>query len=138
LQSALDLLHPKGAIVAHDCSRPNRELAVPTFRPGWFALTYCAYIELLWSRPELVHYTVDTDCGCGAIKKLPREAAGTTNSSRSNDLSRRWHLERDRQRDMFDFFDQHRQKLLHLISVGDFLGREKIALPRFSRLNQWR
>jgi hypothetical protein len=139
LRLALDILHPKGAIVVHDCNPPNRELSDPSFRSGsWFGLTYCAYIELLLSRPELVYYTVDTDCGCGVIKKLPSEKSGTTNSRGNNELVRRWHLERDQQGDMFEFFDQHRQELLNLIPVRDFLAREKVALPRFSRLTQWR
>lgn len=58
LQSALAMLRPEGAVVIHDCCPIARETSGPSFRPGsWFGLTYCAYIEFVLSRPDLVHYT---------------------------------------------------------------------------------
>ena len=59
----------------------------------------------------------------------------TEKDRRSNEFARLWFNERGRQRDIFDFFCQHRRELLNLISVKDFLERENIVLPRFW---QWR
>jgi len=141
LQTALKMLRPGGTIVVHDCSPKDKQLCSASFRAGsWFGVTYCAYIEFALSDPSLVHYTVDSDCGCGVIKKLPRATATATatmteKDRRSNEFARLWFNERGRQRDIFDFFCQHRRELLNLISVKDFLERENIVLPRFW---QWR
>jgi len=137
LESALALLRPGGAIVVHDCAPTRKEFASASFRPGaWCGHTYCAYIEFVLSHPDLVHYTVDADCGCGVIKKTAPDQLCTSHSD--SELARLWRLQRSRQQDMFDFFHQHRRQLLNLISVREFLSREKGERPRFSRLTQWR
>lgn len=139
LQSALAMLRPEGTIVVHDCSPTSKELAGPSFRSGgWFGVTYCAYIEFVLSHPDLIYYTVDTDCGCGVIRKASPSTAATSKSRRYHELARLWRLERSRQHDMFDFFRQRRHALLNLISVKDFLFHEKVRLSGLSRLSQWR
>lgn len=138
LQSALAMLQPGGAIVVHDCCPKNKRLCSASFRPGsWFGVTYCAYIDFVLSHPDIVYYTVDTDCGCGVIKKpLPNQVSGIkTDCSPEGQLARLWFGERSQHRDMFPFFRQHRRELLNLISVKDFLAMENIVLRRFSR---WR
>jgi hypothetical protein len=138
LQSALAMLQPEGAVVVHDCCPVTRETSGPSFRSGsWFGLTYCAYIEFVLSRPDLVHYTVDTDCGCGVIKKASPRPAMPSNPA-PTEVARLWHIEKNRQHDMFDFFQQHRDALLKLVSVEDFLFRERLKPSRLSRLNQCR
>lgn len=136
LEFATDVLEPGGAIIVHDCSPPTRESASAWFRPGsWCGLTYSAYIKFVLSHPELVYYTVDTDFGCGVIRRLPVDphlaAPSGTNQSR---LLQQWQCEEQRSRDMFDFFCRHRRELLNLISVQEFLAREDIKLSLLSRL----
>ena len=143
LQLALTLLRPAGTIVVHDCCPPSREVCTPAFRTGsWFGLSYCAYIEFVLSDPRLVYYTVDTDCGCGVIKRLlPGHTSGTgknaeKNAGSRNELARLWSAERNQHHDMFDFFHQYQRELLNLISVKDFLALERIVLPRTTRWRQ--
>ena len=138
LHYALDRLSPGGAIVVHDCCPKNKSLCGPSFRPGsWFGVTYCAYIEFILSHTDLAYYTVDTDCGCGVIKKLSPDQATVIKKNSGKDcgsnheITRLWFGERNQHRDMFDFFCQHRRELLKLISVKDFLATENIVLPRF-------
>lgn len=136
LQTALEMLSPEGAIVVHDCSPNSKAVATPWFHPGsWCGVTYCAYVDFVFSHPNLAYYTVDTDFGCGVIKRASTSHALPSNS---NELIHLWHLERTRQPDMFDFFRQHRQALLHLISVKDFLSLENARLSPLSRLQHWR
>jgi hypothetical protein len=134
LKLALGVLRPGGAIVVHDCSPTKRELCGPTFRPGsWFGVSYCAYVEFVLSEPNLVHYTVNTDCGCGVIKKASLEEPAVGHGS-GTELGRLWHSQTAQQEDMFDFFIEHRRELLNLISVKDFRSREKIG---HAALFQW-
>jgi hypothetical protein len=137
LQAALEMLSPGGTIVAHDCSPTSKALATPCFRPGsWCGVTYCGYIDFALSHPDLDYYTVDTDFGCGVIKRA--SCGGADRPTTSSDLAGHWHLERGRQQDVFDFFRQHRKELLHLISVKDFLAMQNARLSPLSRLLQWR
>jgi len=133
------MLRPDGTIIVHDCCPASKDLSGPSFRPGpWYGVTYCAYIDFVLSRSDLIYYTVDTDCGCGVIKKASPPDTAISISGRHDAIARLWRLERSQRHDMFDFFHQHRHELLNLISVDDFLSHEKVRLPRFSRLTHWR
>jgi hypothetical protein len=136
LEFAADLLEPGGAIIVHDCSPPTRESATAWFRPGsWCGLTYNAYIKFVLSHPELVYYTVDTDFGCGVIRRWPvTPPFAAPSGTNRNRLLQQWQREEKRSRDMFDFFCRHRRELLNLISVKEFLARENIESPLLSRL----
>jgi hypothetical protein len=137
LQAALEMLSAQGTIVAHDCSPASKAAATPWFRPGsWCGVTYCAYIDFALSHPDLDYYTVDTDFGCGVIKRAT--FADVARPAASNDLAALWRSERGRQKDVFDFFRQHRKELLHLVSVKDFLAMLNARLSPLSRLLQWR
>jgi hypothetical protein len=137
LQAALDMLSPEGAIVAHDCCPTRKSAATPWFHPGsWTGVTYCAYIDFVLSHPDLDYYTVDSDFGCGVIKRAT--SADAPRPTASNPLATLWHSERARQPDIFDFFRQHRKELLHLISIKDFLAMQNARLSPLSRLLHWR
>lgn len=95
--------------------------------PGWCGVTYCAYIEFVFAHPDVTYYTVDTDYGCGVIRKhLARE--------RDDRLQELWRLERKRTSDIFEFYQTHRVDLLKLVSVRDFLDMENLRVSRVSRL----
>jgi hypothetical protein len=136
LQTALEMLSPAGVLVVHDCSPRTRDEATTWFHPGsWCGVMYCAYIDFVFFHPDLAYYTVDTDFGCGVIKKSSTSHA---HPSTPNELIQLWHQQRTLQLDMFDFFRQHRQALLHLISVKNFLSHENARLSPLSRLHHWR
>lgn len=137
LQFALELLRPGGTIVVHDCCPVEKSVCTPEFQTGsWFGVTYCAYVDFVLSHTALTYYTVDTDCGCGVIKKpLAESAERASFIEEQSELADHWFSRRRREDDMFEFFRQHHRKLLKLISVKEFLGKEEIVLPVFSH---WR
>ena len=55
----------------HDCLPPRSEIAVPNYIQGeWCGVSYQAYVDFISQRHDLAVYTVDTDYGCGVIRKL--------------------------------------------------------------------
>jgi hypothetical protein len=138
LQFALGALRPGGTLVVHDCSPARKELAAPQFHGGnWCGVTYFAYVDFLFSHPELAYYTVDSDCGCGVIKHASSERVAVTKGVAHSELMRLWRLHISEGHEMFDFFDEHRKELLNLISVADFLAAENLQLSPFSGLMHW-
>jgi hypothetical protein len=71
LAAAIDLLADDGTIVVHDCLPTAAEEAAPQYRPGaWCGVTFKAYLDFLLARSHLAYCTIDTDYGCGLIRKL--------------------------------------------------------------------
>ena len=130
----LQAAHSVGSvIVVHDCCPPHRDLVSPSFHPGsWCGVTYRAYIEFVLSHPDVSYCTVDTDYGCGVIKKDPEQESIRAESYR--ELLELWSFAKERNPDMFEFFFQHRDRFLKLISVEDFLSREGIQRSSAARL----
>ncbi len=140
LDEGFKLIGPGGALVVHDCLPPRRELVSPTYTEGnWCGVTYAAYIDFVSERDDLDFYTVDTDYGCGVIRKrgggpLHRlinriarpwsRALGERDAERRNLLAT-WRATANDDSARFDFFQQHQTALLNLISVDAFLARER-------------
>lgn len=142
IRDAFARLVPGGAIVLHDCLPPTRGLAQPVaLAGGWCGLTYCGFLDFVLATPGIVHYTVDSDFGCGVIRKVPRHEGVSARFPPTPALTEEWFDRRRLGEDMFDFFKRHERALLHLVSVSDFLaleGIERGPLPRFvDRLSTW-
>jgi hypothetical protein len=77
LAAAFALLEPGGALVVHDCLPPDEALAGPELKRGpWCGLTYKAFLDFVLERRDLRCLTVDTDYGCGVIRRaVPRALA---------------------------------------------------------------
>jgi hypothetical protein len=74
------LIRAGGSLVIHDCLPPSAEIAVPQYVLGeWCGVSYRAYVDFISERNDLAVYTVDTDYGCGVIRKLaePSQANAT-------------------------------------------------------------
>src|ERR1700722_11416255 len=140
LEIVLSLVSPHGVVVVHDCSPPTQDVCGPSPRQRrWCGCTYCAYIDFVFALPELSYYTVDTDFGCGVIQKAPA-AQGTPvrKPDAVVDLSESWRAARNRDADMYSFFDQHRRDLLNLVSVRQFLAAEHVPRPWPSEFKELR
>ena len=130
LQAGLSVLREDGVMIVHDCCPANKELASPRPVHGpWCGVTYCALVELVLSRPDLTYYTVDTDHGCGVIRKRRSDGTPTPRQGPAGKLAEHWRIERSRNADMFEFFFTHKRELLNLISVEDFLAMEGVPAP---------
>ncbi len=137
---AFDLLDEGGMLVVHDCLPPNAAVAAPGCVPGeWSGVTYKAYLDFVYER-RLDYCTVDTDYGCGIIRKLDRRSRWARvlrmidtsffdpSSQRRADrqqhklLWREWRgIGNDFER-AFGFLEKHKKDLLNLISSDEFLG----------------
>jgi len=113
IDHALHVLKPKGTIVMHDCN-PLTEFAqretyeVAGRYPAWNGTTWKAYARLRLDRPDLDMVVVDTDHGCGLI----RRGSQPTYPKPASSLD-------------FAFLEANRVELLHLISVAEFFRRFK-------------
>jgi hypothetical protein len=134
LAEGFRLISEGGALVVHDCLPTRAETATPKFIPGeWCGVTYQAYIDFVGHRDDLDFYTVDTDYGCGIIRKQakpPHAAiAGAAPSidklsagTKRTQILANWQTKRDDPWAAFSFFEAHKQALLNLISIDEFLA----------------
>lgn len=115
LNDAFDILTPRGAIVVHDCLPPREDLVSPDFLPGaWCGVSFIAYVDFVMSGRGLTHATVDTDYGCGVIRKTD------TAQALSRDLIDGWKSVRDDATAAYRFLCANKGPLLHLVTVEEF------------------
>src|SRR5450759_1992585 len=70
LSEAVNLLSSAGTIIVHDCFPRDATIAVPEYIDGdWCGVTYKAYLDFVLARQDLIFCTVDTDYGCGVIRR---------------------------------------------------------------------
>jgi hypothetical protein len=145
LEEAFALIKLDGTIIVHDCLPPNEELAKPTFMEGaWCGVTYKAYLDFVTTEPSLEYCTIDTDYGCGVIRRTrraeklasilhrPLDATIQTyafhNGAARAEKSRlvgKWKSVRSDYRAAFRIVQENQRSLLNLVSVDDFLRAER-------------
>ena len=121
LELAMRLLAERGTLVVHDCNPPDRALVRPSFRPGrWCGVTYAAFLDFVASREDVAYCTLDTDYGCGIVRR--RSAA--TDAGALGPISRRrqrgWRIASRSRLTRWPYFARHRRELLRLASPGAF------------------
>lgn len=69
--NSLDILQEGGTILCHDMSPIAKEDQVREYVPGktWNGDVWKAWVQLRKERDDLEMYVINTDCGCGVIKK---------------------------------------------------------------------
>lgn len=127
---AVDLLNPDGTVIVHDCFPRDSALAGPTFVEGaWCGVTYKAYLDFVLSRKDLDFCTIDTDFGCGIIRKsaggwsLSQVARQAPDGKR--DAIDQWIRLGDNHAAAFDLLTAHAGTLLNLVSVDEFFAAER-------------
>jgi hypothetical protein len=136
LENAIELLATRGTLVVHDCNPMTADLVTPEYVPGtcWCGLTYAAFLDFVHRRADLDFCVVDTDWGVGIVRR--KQDFPTTNQgdvSMEATRLRQDVIAQARQLE-WDYFDAHRQRLLHLVSVDEFLAsyaRPKGWMGRF-------
>jgi hypothetical protein len=119
------LIRADGILVVHDCLPPRPEITVPTYIPGeWCGVSYQAYVDFISGRHDLAVYTVDTDYGCGVIRKLGAPSPESATPA-SDELLADWRSKRGDPVEAFAFFHAHKQVMLNLITVEEFFARER-------------
>jgi hypothetical protein len=105
--NSLDVLSDGGVIICHDMN-PHSEIiqrypqAIP--ESEWTGDCWKAWVKLKTEREDLEMFVIDTDYGCGVIRKGKQNLINVT-----EELS--WEL-----------LDNNRKELLNLISVENFLS----------------
>jgi hypothetical protein len=105
IQNSLDHLSDNGTIVCHDCL-PTTETMQERENPGgeWTGDTWKAIAELRVERIDLDIKVVDTDYGCGIIRR------GTNIPYITNENYK-----------TYTFFNSNKQELMNVISKEQFL-----------------
>jgi len=119
LADAVGVLTDRGTVVVHDCFPPDENLVAPDWTPGaWCGATFIAFIDFLNDHPELACATVDTDYGCGILRKgIPRPTA-------PNEIASGWVAARRNAKAAFRFMIENKDRLLNLMSVDAFKAAE--------------
>lgn len=75
--NALEHLEPGGAIVVHDCNPTTRQMQmVPAVQSEWTGDVWKAWVQLRQTHPGLDMVVVDTDYGCGVIRRGRQQLLG--------------------------------------------------------------
>jgi hypothetical protein len=104
--NSLENLNENGVIVVHDCN-PITEITQRRLRASdsWHGDVWKSIVKLRMENPNLEISTVDTDEGCGIIRKGIQELLVVDNGVDT------YH---------YDFLNENRKKVLNLITVDEF------------------
>jgi hypothetical protein len=104
--NSLNNLNENGVIVVHDCN-PVTEITQRRERASdsWHGDVWKAIVQLRMENLELEIYTVNTDEGCGIIKKGKQELLIVNENENYNEYS---------------FLEKNREKAINLISIETF------------------
>jgi hypothetical protein len=117
----LQLIKDNGALLIHDCNPPNAACAEPEYHTGdWCGVTFAAYLDVALFTSGIHYITVDSDYGCGIISKDHR-LTNIYKSQPAASLASQWKTLNISQK--YNFLDENRSQLLHLISADTFCQR---------------
>jgi len=123
LSFALSVVSDGGFVIMHDAAPPNFAVTAPEFIEGpWAGQSYAALIDFAILHPRLSVYVVDVDWGVAVIKKFREERFPPRDG-----LAAEWRELSDSPERRFAYFDSHRKDLLDLITVDEFLARERLS-----------
>jgi len=106
ITNSLNFLNENGIIVVHDCN-PVAEITQRRERASdaWHGDVWKAIVQLRMENPNIEINTVNTDEGCGIIKKGKQELLKINDDENCYDYS---------------FLDKNREKAINLISIETF------------------
>lgn len=116
ITNSLECLHDNGTIVIHDCN-PKEEIhqKVPRESKIWNGDVWKTFVSLRRHRSDLLMFVVDTDYGCGVIRKHKENESSLTLAIGEDDIQ--WQK-----------FVKNKTLWLNLITVNYF--QEYMANPK--------
>jgi hypothetical protein len=118
---AFSLMTDRGATVVHDCLPPSEDLVSGEFVPGsWCGVSFLAFVDFVQNTTGLAYRTVDTDFGCGVIRKTDAEQVSAAKESLKQD----WARVRHDPKEAYRFMMENKVPLLNLLSVDEFRQAE--------------
>jgi hypothetical protein len=110
ITNSLNHLMPNGIIVMHDCNPPEYEIQLVPRQTGiWNGDVWKSLVKLRCLEPNLDISTVDTDWGVGILRRGTQTLYSVPLELCLN----------------YNYFDAHREDMLHLISVDEFYKKYK-------------
>jgi hypothetical protein len=120
LSDALSLLTDRGTLVVHDCLPPSEDLVSAEMIPGfWCGASFIAFIDFVQNVRGIEYATVNTDYGCGLIRKSNVEQPALASDIRSS-----WESLRHDIKAAHRFMIENKGPLLHALSVEEFKNFE--------------
>ena len=116
IDNAMKFVNDNGIIVVHDCN-PLEFIHTGSYKNSiWCGQTYEAFIDFKVNNPTIESYVVNTDYGCGIIKKNSNNTNiyELPNNLTTKDVTK------------WNYFNQHRKTLLNLITVEEFIIKTNI------------
>lgn len=103
--NSLDILNPGGYIICHDMNPEKKEYQVipRTSNPPWTGDCWKAFVTLRQISENLEMFVVNTDYGCGIIRKGTQKRVKITENL------------------TYENFDRNRKEWLNLIDIEDFI-----------------
>lgn len=115
ISNSLMHLSDNGVIIMHDCNPPTRHHAresqfevTPAGRQ-WYGTVWRSFVKLRSSLEGYDLCVIDTDCGCGFIRK-------NSTSKKFDEFPVESMLD-------WNFFEKNREKILNLIPVSSFVRK---------------
>lgn len=111
IANSLNHLQPHGFIILHDCNPPEfLNQVVPRISGTWNGDVWKSVVKLRHTHPNLTVKVVDTDWGVGIVHFGSQELYNKESLEKCLD---------------YDYFDNHREELLNIISVEEFYTQYK-------------
>jgi hypothetical protein len=139
LREAVNLLVPTGTIIVHDCFPRDATIAVPEYIDGpWCGVTYKAYLDFVLAGKGLIFCTVDTDYGCGVIRRnvnlstfqrIARRALRMIARDDRGSVVGQWMRAGNDYGAAFNLLQVHSKPLLNLVTIDEFLTGERNGSP---------
>lgn len=109
--NSLYVLNPNGTIIIHDCLPPKEEYIDPKMAEKvtgpWWGTVFRSIINLRYKNPELQLHVINSDCGCGIIRKNPPFQT----------LYDKIDIETAK---TFDYYINNKKELMNIINVEEF------------------
>lgn len=100
--NSVKVLNKNGSIIVHDCLPSDEKFT----DPGWNGTVYRSIIELRYWYSDVDVKVIDTDCGCGFIRKGKQDPYNKVPISLAK---------------TFEYYNNNKKDLMNMISVNEFL-----------------
>jgi len=114
--NSLEVLDDNGFVVCHDMNPIKEEHQIVPYQGGtWNGDCWKAFVKLRQERSDIEMYVIDTDHGCGVIKKGSQKTI-------SKDLNLNW-----------TNFVKNKKEWLNIISISDFIEKYNVKSVQMIR-----